>query len=587
MSGLKDLRLVRQRLKLNPARIALLAGGGIAIAALGSGLLPGGSEPSGFTAHAQSAASPLLIEPSLRLISQSQYIDTIQAIFGPDVAVKVRFAPVRREDGLLAVGASDAVLTSGALDPLEASARAVAEQVIAPERRPFLIGCQPANPKAADPQCARSFFAKVGRLLYRRPLSEAELNDVVTIAGRAVGPSGDFYDGLAYALSGMLVSPEFLFVREAAEPDPNLNGTWRLDGYSKASRLSFLLWNAAPDDELLAAAARGDLHKPAELRRQVDRMLASPLYQEGVRAFFTDFFVMEAFDTMAKDAAIYPGMTLKAIGEAREQILRTLVDHLVTQHADYRDLFTTRRTFISADLGMLYRLPINTNSQGWVPYEFPASDPRAGILTQIGFLAQYAHPGRSSATRRGRAIREVLLCQKVPDPPPNVDFSNFEASNKPFSTARARLTVHQENPVCAGCHRMTDPIGLGLENFDGAGQFRPLENGAKIDASGTLDGTEFTNATSLGLAVRNHPALKSCIVSRLYSYSIGHKATSADEPKLEQYVATLDKQGYRFDDMLRLIVLDKGFFAVKPPPVAEAESPLKTASSGGANAHQN
>ena len=183
---------MRQRLRLKRVRFAMIVGGGLAIAALGAGILPGGSGASGLTARAQAAESPLLTEPSLRLISQGQYINTIQAIFGPDVAVKVRFAPIRREDGLLAVGASDAVLTSGALDPLEASARAVAEQVIAPERRPFLIGCQPANPKAADPVCARNFFAKVGRLLYRRPLSEAELTDVVTIAGRAVGPSGDF-----------------------------------------------------------------------------------------------------------------------------------------------------------------------------------------------------------------------------------------------------------------------------------------------------------------------------------------------------------------------------------------------------------
>src|SRR5262249_13531248 len=160
-----------------------------------------------------------------------------------------------------------------------------------------------------------------------------------------------------------------------------------------------------------------------------------------------------------------------------------------------------RRTFLSSELGALYKLPVNAGSIGWVPYEFPAGDPRAGILTQIGFLAQYAHPGRSSPTRRGRAIREVLLCQKVPDPPRNVDFSNFENPANPLPTARERLTRHQENPVCAGCHRVTDPVGLGLENFDGAGQFRATERDAKIDPSGVLDGEKFADAAGLGKAV--------------------------------------------------------------------------------------
>jgi hypothetical protein len=520
-------------------------------------------------------AAPLPAAPTVRLISQSQYISTIKYLFGPDIAVKVRFAPVKRDDGLLAVGASSAVLTSGGLDPLESTGRAIADQVIDPAHRPFLVPCKPQNAAARDDACARAFFSKIGRRLYRRPLTEDELAETVDIAGGSVGKSGDFYGGLAYALSGMLVSPEFLFVRETTEPDPSAPGTYRLDAYSKASRLSFLLWNSAPDEQLLTAAERGDLHQPAGLRRQVDRMIASPLYRDGVRAFFTDFFVLESFDTLAKDTATYPAMTLKALGEAREQLLRTVVDHLVTRHGDYRDLYTTRRTFISSDLGVLYRLPINTGSQGWVPYEFPPGDARSGIITQIGFLVQYSQPSRSSPTRRGRAIREVLLCQKVPDPPPNVDFTKFEAPSNPLPTARARLDKHREDPVCAGCHRLMDPLGVALENFDGAGQYRPTERDAPIDASGTLDGVTWADAAGLGKMLRDQPALKSCIVNRLYAYSTGHKITPEQKPLLAGYQAVMDKKGYRFDDMLRLVVLDQSFFSVRPPPVA---APVNTAS---------
>jgi hypothetical protein len=542
---------------------AIVAGGSLAIFALAAG-----AEPGTITRIAEPVVAP--VEPTLRLISQSEYANTVSRIFGPDISVKIRFAPVSRVDGLLGVGRSTTVLTSGGLDPLDATARSVAAQVVDPAHRPFLIQCAPANPNERDDHCARAFFAKVGRLIYRRRLTADELAQVVEVAGRALGPGGNFYTGLGYALSGMLISPQFLFIRETAEPDPTRPGAWHLDDYSKASRLSFLLWDSSPDDELLTAAERGELHNPAGLKRQVNRMIASPLYKDGVRTFFADFLVLEAFDTLAKDPVIYPAFTLKTVEEAREQVLRTVVDHLVDRDGDYRDLFTTHRTFLSSDLAVLYRVQVDVGSQGWVPYEFPANDPRAGLLTQIGFLAQYAHPGRSSSTRRGRAIREVLLCEKVPDPPPNVDFSIIEDPKAHFHTARERLAAHQQNPVCAGCHALTDPIGLGLENFDGAGQYRATENGASIDPSGKLDGIAFSDAEGLGRVLHDSAALKSCVVSRLYAYSVGRKATNDEKPLLKYYQALLDQRGYRFDDMLRLIILDRSFFAVNPQGVTVA-----------------
>jgi hypothetical protein len=500
--------------------------------------------------------------PALRLISQSEYTHSIEQIFGSDVSVKIRFAPVNRTDGLLSVGRSSAVLTGGALDPLDSAARSVAAQVVDPAHRSFLIPCEPKNVKARDDRCARTYLASVGRLIFRRPLTSQELAQVVHTAG---GADGDFYTGLRYALSGMLISPEFLFIRENVEPDPDKHGAWRLDAYSKAARLSTVLWNSSPDDELLRAAEHGELNTAVGLTRQIDRMIGSPLYRQGVRAFFTDFFVLESFDTLSKDPIIYPAFTLKAVDEAREQILRTVVNHLVDRDGDYRDLFTTRQTFLSSDLAVLYRIQVNVGAQGWVPYEFSDNDPRAGLLTQIGFLSQYAHPGRSSSTRRGRAIREVLLCQKVPDPPPNVDFSIIEDPKAHFHTARERLAAHQQNPVCAGCHALTDPIGLALENFDGAGEYRSTENDAPIDASGRLDGSQFRDGIGLGEAVRNSPALKSCVVNRLYAYSVGRKVVPDEKPLLKYYESVLDQRGYRFDTMLRLMILDKSFFAVSAP----------------------
>ncbi|MDB5425363.1 MAG: hypothetical protein JWQ29_2779 [Phenylobacterium sp.] len=519
---------------------------------------------------AQAAAEPAVpgARPTLRLISQSQYDHTIADIFGSDIATKVRFAPVKRQDGLLAIGSAAAVVTPGAFDRLEAAARTVAEQVTDRNHRAFLIPCKPASEAARDDACARQFLSQAGRLLYRRPLTERELAAKVERAGA----SGDFYSGLSYALASMLTSPNFLLVRDAIEPDPARPGAWRLDGYSKAARLSFLLWDAAPDDELLQAAARGDLQTDKGLHRQVERMLGAPKFENGVRAFFEDFLVLEAFDSLAKDPVLYPAYTLAVAKQAKEQVLRSTVDHLVTRKGDYRDLFTTRRTMISGDLAAIYRAPVNLGPRQWAPYEFPADDPRAGMLTQIAFLSQYAHPGRSSPTRRGRGIREELMCQQVPDPPPNVDFSIIEDPHAKFNTARERLTAHNTDPTCRGCHQLTDPLGLTLEKFDGAGQYRETEHGAPIDAAGSLDGVAYTDAAGLGRALHDSDAVKSCIVTRLYGYGVGRPVLKDERPLMKYYKSRLDQSDYRMDNILRLIVYSKAFFSTKPvdePPASK------------------
>jgi hypothetical protein len=269
------------------------------------------------------------------------------------------------------------------------------------------------------------------------------------------------------------------------------------------------------------------------------------------------------FDTVSKDPLIYPAFAGTVARDAREQALLTIVHQLVTENGDYRDLFTTRDTFISPELAPLYGLP--APSLGWTEYEFPADSLRSGFLTQIGFLSMYAHPGRSSPTKRGRALREALLCQKVPDPPPNVDFSLFEDPKTMFKTARERLTAHRTNPVCAGCHKITDPIGLALENFDGAGEFRAAEKGATIDASGALDGSQFSDAVGLGKALHDHPALTSCLVSRFYAYALGGPAPAKDREMVNYFEKRFAASGYRVPQLLRTIALSGVFSDVDTP----------------------
>jgi hypothetical protein len=258
--------------------------------------------------------------------------------------------------------------------------------------------------------------------------------------------------------------------------------------------------------------------------------------------------------------------------DAREQTLRSIVDLVITQEGDYRDIFTTRKTFISGPLGRIYRVPVARPDGGWVPYEFPADDPRAGLLAQVSFAALFSHPGRSSPTLRGRAIRELLLCQKIPDPPGDVDFSAFNDPDSPHRTARERLTVHATQPACAGCHKLTDPVGLGMENLDGAGQLRATEDGAPIDATGDLDGIKFADVGGLGAAMRDNPAVPSCVVNRLFSYATARTPLKTEKKLLDHYEQQFADGGYRLPELLREIATSDALFAVKPAPMRSAST---------------
>jgi hypothetical protein len=503
--------------------------------------------------------------PTLRRLTEAQYRQTVADVFGPDITIAGRFEPDHRRAGLLAVGTGQATVSPAGFEQYDAMARTVAAQVVDEAHRGRLVGCAPADPARADPACAGPVLARYGRLLFRRPLSPAELDARLRVAQDGAGRLGGFYPGLELALASLLDSPAFLFRREAAVPDPAQPGRFRLDGFAKASRLSFLLWNASPDDALLAAAERGELDSEEGLRRQVDRLMASPRLESGVRAFFADFLGFDGFEQLAKDPLIYPKYSQKVAADAMEQTLRTVTGHLLAERGDYRDLFTTRRTFLDRTLGLVYYVPV-ASRDGWEPYEFAADDPRAGLLTQLSFTMLHAHPGRSSPTLRGKAIRETLLCQSVPVPPAAVNFSIIQdTANPQLRTARDRLGAHSTDPTCAGCHKIIDPVGLALEQFDGLGQVRHEENGAAIDASGELDGARFADAAGLGRALHDNPETARCLVGKLVDYATGRPATAAEAPWTRWLDGRFAADGYRLPDLLRRLATSPHFYAVAPP----------------------
>lgn len=525
--------------------------------------------------------APVRADVNLVRLTPEQYQQAIHDIFGPNIQVgdnKVDSGV--RDDGLLALGNRKLTMGASELERDETLAREVAAQVVDPQRRAILLGCRPSSELAPDDRCARQFLARAGRLLFRRPLSAAELETYVAMQHSTALERHSFYTALAAALAQMLITPDFLFRVEISSADRTHPGTLQLDPYSRAARLSYFLWNSAPDSQLLDAAQSGRLMSARGLHQQVARLLSSPRIEDGLRAFFVDMLGFggidqdPGFDTLSIDTTFYPNFTPNVRRDAEEQTLRTIADQLLNKSADYRDLFVTRETFLTPELAAVYGVPLPRSQElggavPWVPYRFADDAPYLGLLTQISFLSLHSHPGRTSPTRRGKALREIFLCQKVPPPPGNVDFSLVQNTNDPrYRTVRQRLTVHRHEPMCAGCHKIVDPIGLSFENFDTAGEYRTSENGAPIDASGELNGHRFDGVAQLARLLRDEPATTSCLLNRLYAYGTARPPMAQEQSWLAAQQVDLARAGVRWRELMRRITLHEDFYR-NPSPKSE------------------
>ena len=498
--------------------------------------------------------------PEMKRLSESQYRAIIADVFGEQVSVVGRFDPLQRIEGLTAIGAKAASVTPFGLEEFGRMARSIASQVVNEDNLMTLIPCAQGDPSEFNDVCATEFLSRVGTLLFRRPLDDTQWHTLYTTVQQSFDIQGNFLAALASGIEWLLVSPNFLFIIEDTERKPD--GALVLTDHAIASRLSFLLWNSGPDFALINIASEGNLKGEEVFQQQVDRMIASPRFEQGVRAFFSDMLELDKTNTTQKDAIIYPLFNAEVLVDSREQVLRDLYSHLVVERQSYPDIFTLRKTYVSPALARIYQVPAPRN-MAWFQHEFEEDDPRIGIQTQVSFVALHAHPGRGSPTLRGKAIRELLLCQTVPDPPADVDFSLFIGNmNEEGLTTRERLDIHNEAPSCAGCHRLTDPVGLALEQFDGDGGFRIIDNGTVIDPSGVLDGISFDGPKGLGQALKANLSASQCAVNRLYTYALGRTASNDDREYLDYISTKFAEDGYDFVELVRRFVTGDAFLKV-------------------------
>jgi hypothetical protein len=501
------------------------------------------------TATLDAAPSPALPTPRLRRLTAPQYENTVADLFGSDIVLPTALEPDLRDAGLQSVGASSTSLSPRGVEQYEDAAFLIAEQVADhPDKLAAWLDCTPSGTDDAD--CAASFVEALGRRAWRRPLTADEsstLSELLTTVGT---DAGDFEIGAMYAIAAILQSPAFVYRVELGAEGPD--GERLLTDLELASRLSYLLWNTTPDEALLAAAEAGELSTVDGLRAQAERMLADPRGRTGVETFFTEVLELDLLADATKDPTLFVQASPEVAPAAEAETLAT-IDHLVFDvEGDYRTLFTTRTTFIGPRLAAIYGVP-SPSLDGVAQTELPEDGGRRGLLGQASFLMLNAHTSSSSATLRGKFVRERLLCQTMPAPPANVDTSIPEA-DATSPTLRERIATHLEVEECAGCHRLMDPIGLGFENFDAIGRWRDTEAGATIDASGDLDGDAFGDAWALGGAVAEHAALGPCFTQNLYKYALGQDLSDGEEA----YVAWLG-DAFEYDEfrvqaaMLRII----------------------------------
>ncbi|MDZ4697890.1 MAG: DUF1592 domain-containing protein [Deltaproteobacteria bacterium] len=410
-----------------------------------------------------------------------------------------------------------------------------------------LVPCPAA---ARDDACASKFIDAFGKRAFRRPLDVVDKSTLLAtfLDGRA---GADFKSGIKVVIATILQSPQFLY---RVEVDTGV-ALVSPDDWEMASRLSYLLWQSMPDNELFDAAAAGKLKTREQISLQVTRLTADPRSRATVATFHEQWLGLDTLDRLDKDVAAFPGFDGEIAPRMREEA-RRLVEHVAFEDDGRPEtLLTAPYTFSDDKLGRLYGLR-GLVGEGFQKVEASAMGRRqqAGILTLGGVLATHASRTQTSPVQRGKFVRDALLCEQPPPPPDNVDTTLDKP--KANETTRERLDRHSQNPSCRGCHRMLDPIGFGLENFDAVGAWRDTDSGAVVDATGEIFGTDVTGAfhgpVELAQRLAGSQQVRRCMAEQWFRFAFGRQSTDEDECTLRELTQRLNTGGIR--DMFRALV---------------------------------
>jgi mono/diheme cytochrome c family protein len=438
-----------------------------------------------------------------------------------------------------------------------------------PSRRRIFV-CQPKAPSEED-GCARKILAALARRAYRGDVSKEDLQTLQDFYQRG-RTDGSFDSGIDLALRRLLSSPKFL-VRVERDPSSVPAGSaYRLSDLEVASRLSFFLWSSIPDDTLLDVASKGGLKTPAGIDQQVRRMLADPKSQAFIDNFVGQWLQLRNLKTKQPNSHEFPDFDdnlRTALGTEAEMFFASIM----REDRSVVDLMTADYTFVNERLARHYGIP-NVYGTHFRRVTLK-DDTRRGLLGKGAVLMVTSHPHRTSPVLRGKWILENVLGSPPPPPPDVVPPFDEEAGAAKPKSVRERMEQHRRNPACASCHRMIDPAGLALENFDAVGGWRTRDGGtrgAPVDASGQLiDGTQINGVVELRAALLREPEIfVRTMTEKLMTYALGRGLTATDMPAVRTVVRDSARDQYRFSSVILEIVRSVPFQMRTKSPAGEA-----------------
>jgi mono/diheme cytochrome c family protein len=419
-----------------------------------------------------------------------------------------------------------------------------------------IFSCRPTT-AAEEVPCAKQIVSILARRAYRRPVSDKDLELLLSFyqGGRN---QGNFDSGIENALRLILADPKFIFRYSPDPPNVAVGTVYPVSDLELASRLSFFLWSSIPDDQLLDLAAQGKLHEPAVLDRQVHRMLADPRAESLATNFAGQWLFLRNLNSAIPDREEFPNWD-DNLRQAFRRETELFVESVIREDHNVLDLLNADYTFVNERLAKHYGIPNIYGSQ--FRRVKIADDNRRGLLGQGSVLTVTSYPNRTSPVLRGKWILENILGTPPPAPPPNVPALKENSEGSKPLTMRALLEQHRHNPTCATCHKILDPLGFSLENFDAIGQWRVREAGGPVDASGELaDGTNVDGPVALRKAILSHPEqFVDTLTEKLLTYALGRGLEYYDMPVVRSIARNAARDDYRFSSIVLGIVRSTPF----------------------------
>jgi hypothetical protein len=418
-----------------------------------------------------------------------------------------------------------------------------------------ILQCRPARSRRSSPEieasevgCARRILTTLARQAYRKPVDRATVDVLMDFYARGRKSGGQFDRGIESALQFILASPDFLF---RVEPDPGnrTSPVYRLGDLELASRLSFFLWSSLPDEPLIALAAQGQLRQPAVLEQQVRRMLSDPRSKALIDNFAEQWLHLRNLKNSNPDLGAFPDFD-DNLRQAMKDETERFFDSIMREDRSVMDLLNADYTFVNERLARHYGMS-NVYGSRFRRVQVP-NDARRGLLGQASILTVTSYPNRTSPVERGKWILTNLLGVPPQPPPPNVPPLPDNGADGKVLSLRERMERHRANPVCAGCHRVMDPIGFAMENFDGIGRWRAKEDGTVIDASGTLfTGAKLDGVNALRQELTRRPEVfVGVLTERMLTYAVGRGLEYYDLPAVRKIVQDARSTDYRFSSIV-------------------------------------